>query len=168
MPQIHYLVGDATEPQGSGNKIIAHVCNDRGGWGSGFVLALSKKWKEPENEYRSWFDQLRRDKVLGYPLGQVQFVELDGDLTVANMIGQHDTKWNGDIPPVRYDRIRQCLNLVAEHAIKINATVHAPRFGAGLAGGHWKTIEGLIEETLIKAGVEVYIYDLPTETKDAH
>lgn len=43
MVGIHYVTGDATEPIGEGEKIIAHICNDQGGWGAGFVLALSKK-----------------------------------------------------------------------------------------------------------------------------
>lgn len=43
MKDIIYLKGDATEPIGTGHKIIAHVCNNKGGWGRGFVLAISKK-----------------------------------------------------------------------------------------------------------------------------
>ncbi|MFJ9407826.1 hypothetical protein [Streptomyces sp. NPDC101393] len=38
---ITYVQGDATAPQGKGVKVIAHVRNDLGGWGKGFVLALS-------------------------------------------------------------------------------------------------------------------------------
>ena len=58
MARITYLQGDATQPQSKGNRIIAHVCNDLGGWGKGFVLAISKRWPEPEAEYRLW----RRDE----------------------------------------------------------------------------------------------------------
>lgn len=49
MIPIKYVIGDATEPQGTGRKIIAHVCNDCGGWGAGFVLALSAKDYRPES-----------------------------------------------------------------------------------------------------------------------
>ncbi|PSL41287.1 hypothetical protein CLV51_1211 [Chitinophaga niastensis] len=45
---IIYFKGDATKPLGSANKIIAHICNDIGGWGKGFVTAISKRWSEPE------------------------------------------------------------------------------------------------------------------------
>ena len=48
MNKIIYLKGDATKPEGLGTKIIAHVCNDVGLWGKGFVLAVSKRWKFPE------------------------------------------------------------------------------------------------------------------------
>lgn len=43
--EINYLKGDATNPASAGNKIIVHVCNDIGGWGKGFVMAISKRWK---------------------------------------------------------------------------------------------------------------------------
>ena len=52
---INYLNGDATNPTGNGNKIIVHICNDIGGWGKGFVMAISKRWKQPEHQYREWF-----------------------------------------------------------------------------------------------------------------
>ncbi|MBM7418211.1 MULTISPECIES: hypothetical protein [Chryseobacterium] len=50
MKTITHLKGDATNPQTEGNKIITHICNDIGGWGKGFVLAISNRWKNPENE----------------------------------------------------------------------------------------------------------------------
>ena len=68
MNNIQYIKGDATQPTGNGNKIIVHVCNDIGGWGKGFVMALSKRWKAPEQEYRNWY--VSQD---GFELGAVQF-----------------------------------------------------------------------------------------------
>ena len=46
---IQYRTGDATRPEGDGPKIIAHICNDVGAWGKGFVLALSKRWNTPRS-----------------------------------------------------------------------------------------------------------------------
>lgn len=81
---ITYIKGDATQPNGSGIKIITHICNDIGGWGKGFVLALSKKWKIPEEAYRQWH-RSQED----FQLGMVQFVKVEKDIYIANMIGQH-------------------------------------------------------------------------------
>lgn len=81
---ITYIKGDATQPNGSGIKIITHICNDIGGWGKGFVLALSKKWKIPEEAYRQWH-RSQED----FQLGMVQFVKVEEDIYIANMIGQH-------------------------------------------------------------------------------
>jgi hypothetical protein len=45
--------GDATSPQAKGPKLIAHIGNDLGGWGKGFVLAVSRRWPEPEQDHPS-------------------------------------------------------------------------------------------------------------------
>lgn len=42
-PGLRFVRGDATSPQAAGPKVIAHVCNDRGGWGKGFEL-LPFEW----------------------------------------------------------------------------------------------------------------------------
>ena len=153
---ICYLVGDATYPIGVGKKIIMHICNDIGGWGSGFVLAVSKRWKEPEEMYRS----LARQCPLGITLGVTMFVSVQEDIVVANMIGQHGMQWGDGGAPIRYDALRTTLGCVRRFAIARNATVHAPRIGAGLAGGDWKIIEQIINEELCDHGVEVTVYDL--------
>jgi hypothetical protein len=70
---ISYFKGDATQPQAKGNRIIAHVCNDLGGWGKVFVLAVSKRWREPEAAYRAWHrDRSEND----FGLGAVQLVSV--------------------------------------------------------------------------------------------
>ena len=81
---ITYTKGDATRPAGAGNKIIVHICNDIGGWGKGFVMAVSKRWLEPEQQYRQWHQSKQN-----FALGEVQFVQVDLDTWVANMIGHH-------------------------------------------------------------------------------
>jgi O-acetyl-ADP-ribose deacetylase (regulator of RNase III) len=153
---ITYLRGDATSPAGNGNKIIAHVCNDRGGWGKGFVLALSRRWSAPEDAYRAW---ARGGE--NFELGQLQLVQVEPALWVANMIAQHDTKPGPDGPPIRYEALRACLEKLAAEAVRLAASVHMPRIGCGLAGGKWEEIELLIEATLGRAGVSVTVYDLP-------
>lgn len=158
MKPITYLKGDATSPLIEGHKIIIHCCNDLGGWGRGFVLALSKKWKEPEAEYKKWSNGKLNYKP--FQLGQVQFVKVEKDIVVANMIGQHGLGVHNGIPPIRYDAIDECLKKVAEIALKYKASICAPRFGAGLAKGDWNRIEQLIIENLCEKDIDVYIYDL--------
>jgi len=161
MEQIYYLIGDATEPQAEGNKIIAHICNDVGAWGAGFVLALSKKWKQPEEDYRIWY---RGGRELGFELGKTRFVRVEDDIWVANMIAQRDIKPVGGIPPIRYGALKSCLKEVAEKALELNASVHMPRIGCGLAGGTWDKVEPIIIDVLVKNGVPVYVYDLKKNT----
>ena len=156
MTSIQYVTGDATSPKGNGAKIICHVCNDAGGWGKGFVVAISKRWKEPEAAYRQWF---KTGMESGFTLGEVQFVQVEPQLWVANMVAQRNYGGRGSSPPIQYDAVAQCLRAVAGEAKAQNATVHMPRIGCGLAGGKWSEIEPLIEQHLLKDGIEVTVYD---------
>jgi O-acetyl-ADP-ribose deacetylase (regulator of RNase III) len=153
---LRYLTGDATAPQGDGAKIIAHVCNDQGGWGAGFVLALSARWAEPEARYRSWCASGD-----SFELGMCQLVSVEPDVWVANMVAQHAYKSPSNPVAVRYDALATCLDKLAGRALELQASVHMPRIGAGLAGGDWNRIERVIEDTLVKAGVNCVVYDLP-------
>lgn len=155
MKTIKYLKGDATNPKAEENKIITHICNDMGGWGKGFVLAISIRWKKPENEYRRWFQNGEN-----FILGEIQMVQAEEDIWVCNMIGQHKTISNSKgTPPIRYEAVEKCLEKLADEALKLNASIHMPRIGCGLAGGKWEEIEPIIESTLLKNNIEVYVYD---------
>lgn len=159
MTGINYVKGDATRPQGEGPKFIIHCCNDLGLWGSGFVLAVSSRWPAPENCYYDWGGP--------YELGQVQLVKVEEELYVLNMIGQHGVGTRGSSePPVRYEAIRKCLKQVAAYAKDEtfkgpykSCSIHAPKFGAGLAGGDWSVIERIIQEELVNEGLRVTVYE---------
>lgn len=156
MSTIHYLKGDATSPQAPGIKLIAHICNDQGGWGKGFVLAISKRWPTPEADYRKWHRERARND---FALGAIRVVQVSTQIHVANMIGQHGMKTGSKGPPIRYEAVAQCLAQLATHAIALGASVHMPRIGCGLAGGKWERIEPLIMDSLVKQGVPTYVYD---------
>ena len=144
-----YLKGDATHPVAGKNKIIVHICNDRGAWGKGFVLAISKRWSAPKKR----FD-------LGYAaglnrLGSCRIVQVEEDIWVANIIGQHGIykdKWGN--APIRYNAIKSGLEIVYKFAKEKDAILHMPRIGCGLAGGTWDKIEPLLDNNF-----ETYIYD---------
>jgi O-acetyl-ADP-ribose deacetylase (regulator of RNase III) len=154
MAQVTYIRGDATCPQGKGVKLICHVCNDLGGWGKGFVLAISKRWKAPEEEYRRWYANKNGD----FGLGKVQFVQVGKYVWVANMIGQRGMKLGSSGPPIRYDAVALCLQQVAFKAQELDASVHMPMIGCGLARGKWSKMEPILEECLTQAGIEVMVY----------
>jgi hypothetical protein len=94
---IHYLIGDGTQPVGTGNKIIAHVCNDVGKWGKGFVLAVSKRWRQPETEFR--------ESKICLALGMVQLVRVEKSIWVANMVAQHGIRRQAGVPPSTIGRL---------------------------------------------------------------
>jgi O-acetyl-ADP-ribose deacetylase (regulator of RNase III) len=153
---ITYLKGDATAPKATGNTIVAHICNDIGKWGKGFVLAVSRRWSSPEKQYREWYQDRENNN---FALGNIQIVQAEKSIWIANMIGQHGIKSASKIPPIRYDALEQCLSHLANAAMELEASVHMPRIGCGLAGGKWECIEPLIEEQLCKRSVSVFVYD---------
>ena len=157
--------GDATRPPGDDPKIIVHVCNDAGGWGKGFVVAVSRRWRDPEKRYRAWH---RGEEAQPFALGQVQFVRVEDALWVANLIGQHRMGFQHGIPPIRYEAVRDGLRIVAVKAKELGASVHMPRIGSGLAGGKWEDIERIVREELTEAGVAVTVYDLPQRQAITH
>jgi O-acetyl-ADP-ribose deacetylase (regulator of RNase III) len=154
---ISYLKGDATAPKNAGPTVIVHVCNDAGRWRKGFVLAINKRWREPEEVYRLAFAAKHVPQ-----LGDVQFVGVTDQITVANLIGQHGVRSpRGKAPPpVRYAAIREGLEKVAGFAQRLGASVAMPRIGCGLAGGTWAEIEPIIQDTLCAQGISVSVYDL--------
>ncbi len=156
MATIRYVQGDATQPQAKGNKVIAHICNDLGGWGKGFVLAISKRWPGPEQAYRAWYKGRSEND---FALGAIQVVQIDRYLWVANMVAQRGMKTGSNGPPIRYEAVRTCLSKLAAEANTLGASVHMPRIGCGLAGGKWEKIEPIISDELLSQGIEVMVYD---------
>lgn len=132
MAEIRYVRGDATAPQSEGNVVIAHICNDVGGWGKGFVLALSARWREPEAAYRRWYADSEDPEAGTFALGAVQFVPVTERITVANMIGQHGIRSYGGVPPIRYNAVEQCMQRVAAHC---SHAAHRQRTGWRDMGG---------------------------------
>jgi O-acetyl-ADP-ribose deacetylase (regulator of RNase III) len=159
---VRYVIGDATRPEGDGLKIIAHCCNNEGGWGAGFVVALSRRWPRPEIEYRRWArSHGERFKKM---LGAMQLVPVEDDVCVANIIGQDGV---GRAPdggiPVRYRAISKGLGFIAQYALdhpERDVSVHMPRIGCGLAGGNWAEIEPLLDRHFVMHGIPVTVYDL--------
>lgn len=159
---IHYLTGDATRPsrpEGTGARIICHVCNDIGAWGAGFVLALSRRWKEPELAYRE----------IDLTLGKADLVPVETHVYVANMIAQRSVRSRENPVPLSYDALRSTLRWTRSMGDLIpkwekNAgigptTYHMPRIGCGLAGGEWSRVEAILADVM--GDCDVYVYDLP-------
>ena len=144
---ISFVVGDATRPIASpGPRCIAHVCNDVGGWGAGFVLAVSRRWAAPEAVYRA---EERR------PLGSVQLVEVEPSLYVANLIAQNGFPRPGFPCALDYAALGRCLRTLAETTGR-DWSYHMPRIGCGIAGGTWPQVEDVIRIELGDRRVTVY------------
>lgn len=145
MPNIVTKTGSATSPREDGKEglIIAHICNSVGGWGAGFVLAVSKLSKVPEAAYRA----LAAEHNGQIPIGTLQFVEAKPRIFVANMVTQEGTDPSKGCL-VNYSALKDCLRQTLARAVLLNYHVHMPAgMGSGLAGGDKVTILKLIEQT---------------------
>lgn len=149
--KIHYIIGDVTKPIKK-PAMICHINNDIGGWGRGVVLAIGKAFPEAEKAYRGRFNS-------GDPikLGETQIVCSCPDVYIANMVAQHDVKWQGKVPPIRYEALEKCLSFVYTRASEYGCSVHMPRIGCVLAGGSWDEIGPMVERLMT---VETYVYTL--------
>ena len=151
--KINYVKGDVTYPIGNGKKFIVHCCNNIGAWGMGVVLSISKRWSEPEEDYRAKHT---------HTLGTINVVPVEDDIYVVNLIGQEGVASRGNpnesLPPVRYIAIEKGLEKLAT-ALKVSGgSVHMPMMGSGLAGGTWDIIERIVEVTLCDQDIPVTVY----------
>jgi hypothetical protein len=154
--EITELVGDATAPRGEGPRLIVHLVNDKtANWGGPFARALKSRYPVAQGAFRDWAREPDHLK-----LGQVHLVDVEGDLAVATMIAQ-----KGYGPSVktrvRFRALRQCLEQVAAIASRRGATVHMPRIGTGEGKAEWPIVRELIDDELIRAGIDVTVYTLP-------
>lgn len=96
------------------------------------MLALSKRWPEPERAYREWHRNRAKND---FGLGAVQLVQVKPDTHVANMIGQRGTRTGSNGPPVRYEAIERCLVALAGHATSWGRACTCLASGAGWPAG---------------------------------
>lgn len=173
--ELRYITGNAVKPEGDGKKLILHVVNDEGKWGSGFVLALNKEFGtadgSPQYSYYRWFNcDKTPDNATesgNFKLGQFQFVTVKPDVTIVNMIGQSTPGGYKGFAPIRYQSLEECLLRVrdAVASYKGKLSLHGCRFGSGLAGGSWPIIEDIILRVFKDTKLTFTIYDLPVEKK---
>lgn len=169
---LQVIKGDATTPRPSKGEgvIIAHIANSVGGWGAGFVLALSKLSKAPEMAYRELardFDVVRNKNSNRIPLGIVQFVECKpdncaGTYIVANMIAQNglDRAATPDGCLVDYAALEKCLTEVCKRAAALGFNLHMPAgMGSGLAGGDKQRITQMIQNIQQSTNANVTLWE---------
>ena len=152
---LKFVKGDATAPLGSSNRYILQIVNDEGKYGAGFSGALSRRWPKVETEYRKWW----REKFGKLSLGDIQVVQILSDLVVINMVAQKGIVGPNNPKPIDYKALQICLSKAGDEISQYTAGVHMPRIGCGLAGGSWEEIEPLIEQELLKRGINVTVYD---------
>jgi hypothetical protein len=107
-------------------------------------------------------------------LGKTQFVRVEDEIWVCNMIGQtgYGFRTNQNVifgeqpkPPIRYDALIDCLQDLVKFCKRTGASVHMPRIGSKLAGGRWEIIEQIIETVICENEIPVTVYLLEDDPK---
>lgn len=151
------IIGDATIPQGSRLRYILQIVNNEGKYGAGFSGALSKRYPKVESSYRQWW----RERYGKLQLGDIQIIQVASDIIVINMVAQDGVVGPNNLKPIRLDALQKCLAKAGIEISEVKASVHAPKFGGGLAGADFDTeIMPLIDQELLKRGINVTIYSL--------
>ena len=146
---IKYVKGDLFDTK---CDIIAHGCNCRGGFGSGVAYTMAVKYPKAKEMYLEKYDEQ------GWKLGEVQFVHTVKGKIIANCATQLAYLPRG-VRHANYSAIEHAMYDVKEYAQENNLSIAIPKIGAGLAGGDWKVIEGILQKVFSDYDVTVYHLD---------
>ena len=145
---VQYVSGDLIElAKGGEFDVILHGCNCHCTWGAG--IAKYMRYAFPE-AYRADANTRRGDEN---KLGKYSSHHYPNGLTVVNCYTQYG--WNAIKKSVDYTAVEKVFERVA-----INfkgKKIGLPKIGAGLGGGDWNIIEGLLNKHLPNAVVVEYI-----------
>jgi len=154
---IRYVHGSVLEPRNGGSKILCQLVNDRAlKWGGGVARKVATKFPEAEASFSRSFQEIPPSERLG----AVVFSPIEDGICVASIVAQ-EGYGPSLLPRIRYTALQHGLAVVAQRAIELSATVHMPRIGTGAAGGEWPTIQEMIDDLMVRAGIRVTVYDPP-------
>ena len=145
---IKYITGDLFDYI-KPNIIIPHCCNSEVNWGRGFVLPLKAKYPQAETDFVQWRLGYMAFSCGTFDLGCTQFVVVEPNVVIANMVGQVFYVKNGSLRqhrPLYYNKLADCMERVSNYARMKELDILAPKFGSELAGGNWHFIVNLIED----------------------
>jgi O-acetyl-ADP-ribose deacetylase (regulator of RNase III) len=163
--KVHYTVGNFCKPdlvQGFDVHVMAHCVNCLGTMGAGAALAVARTYPRAYEEYGKLFKPGQTMATSRY-LGTCQLVEVGPKLFVANLFGQLFIKNANTGQPLIYEALGNALKELSRLLQNVEAMVHVPRIGCGLAGGSWGIVEPLLLAYLTDHGQVVRVYDQPGE-----
>ncbi|MYF02593.1 MAG: ImmA/IrrE family metallo-endopeptidase, partial [Gammaproteobacteria bacterium] len=157
LASVEYFHGNVLTPRGDAPRILCQLVNDQAGrWGGGVAKQMASMYPDAESDFSLAIRAIPRDKRLG----QVILTKVDEETTIASLIAQ-EGYGKSMFPRIRYAALECCLDTLSEIALTNGASVHMPRIGTGSAQGKWEVIEEILDDTLIRAGLTVNVYDSP-------
>lgn len=150
---IRYVVGNLLE---ASEEVIVHGVNARGAFGSGVAGAMAAAWPEARESYLRAYS----NGLVG--LGRLIWAEVGGNRILAHAVTQPTYGRTG--VHLSMPALKACMGALAAAAVVGTGlapngfrSIAMPKIGAGLAGGDWREIEPVIEETLSDLDVAIYV-----------
>ena len=138
--------------------IVPHCCNNNDIFSGMFAKEVSIKYPIVESNFHLYSQQSALGKTQIFPVETNK--EYGHRIFFANMICQ-DRK----IRSINYAALCFCMSTVKYHVKELLVSsnneinrieIHAPKFGTGSAGGDWKIIKQLIEDSW--SNINTFIY----------
>lgn len=163
--QIQYLKGDVTKPVSPKNtEIIVHSVDNSGKWTDrGLFRSISWLSGVVSDKYRMAHEM----KDLHY--GDVHLIEVPKSdvyshcgvphkkVHVALIVAQKRDR-QGKTSNINLDTLERGLQIIGQHALSLNASVHLPRFGQALHDFDWYKTERIIKKQLSDKGIPSFVY----------
>jgi len=149
---INYVHGDLLQAK---VDAIAHGCNCQKKMGKGIAKLIAQKWPEVRKA------DLELDWSPEKKLGEIYCVRLTtvtNNLAIKYVVNCYTQVYYGYGMQIDYDAITTCMELLRDFTFDYQMTVAIPKIGAGLGGGDWPKIEGIINSVFGKQEIFVYIW----------
>jgi O-acetyl-ADP-ribose deacetylase (regulator of RNase III) len=156
--QIEYRKGDLFSYVPGYRTILAHGVNCQGVMGSGVAKTFKQKYPEAFEDYLYFLKKYKYENDVA-PLGVSRlFYSCSNDLLLASMFTQ-EFYGNDGRQYVNYEAFFDSFRKVADYYE--DSTIIMPKIGAGLGGGDWRIIEGLMKIILeTRPNVHVIVFEL--------
>lgn len=149
---IKYVQGDLLK---GSEDIIVHGCNCFNTMGAGVAALIKKLYPGTYKEdCKTISGESTKLGTFTHWNGKHAF--LNQDITIVNAYTQY--YYNAKSRPFDYDALTRVLPKIHE-MFPEPLTIAMPKIGAGLAGGDWNRISGIIETSFGKRPIIVYIID---------
>ena len=151
---ITYKKGDLLEFT---EDAFGHGCNCQSTMGSGVAKSVRAKFPEMYTVADCQSPLSKEEK-----LGKFSYLVFPDGRFGINIYSQFDYKGrNVGKMDLSYGALEKGLESACNFLVRESKkTLALPKIGAGLAGGDWNVIEGIIKRVSDKTGIDIIIYEL--------
>jgi O-acetyl-ADP-ribose deacetylase (regulator of RNase III) len=147
--------------------VIAHGCNCHSTMGAGIAPQMAKAFGCDKFKMEQWGSTISKLGNIDYEHfiltkltpDDIKSGNFKPELTVVNAYTQFNYGRNhadGDAKPLSYEALTLCMKKM--NVLFAGKHIGLPKIGAGLAGGDWEKIKGIIQRELRDCQVTVVNY----------